>query len=241
MSVCTLCNVVSLLTTSVNFNTPPLTMIAPFNGKTREQNARRTNTLGRLLRFCHNDLRSPASGLPTDSWEDTFKCVFPDRVPTQPSLGSSQHLLSQIRHRELSWALSRNRRRCDQSELTLRLVTHCLLLFLFVLSLPPSWSIHGAKWSTLPPFRWFHSVLHPSRCSQQIPTSVCFFRFCTFKRRLDSTDVPSSCSGVWDSMVSRTTNLQNTNPANLQCCCGTEGETGFVPHICTTFCGKKLF
>ena len=34
---------------------------------------------------------------------------------------------------------------------------------------------------------------------------------------------PSSCSGLWD------------NPANLQCCCRTEAETGFVPTSAQTF------
>ena len=57
----------------------------------------------------------------------------------------------------------------------------------------PSFSRHGPsireKCSTLPPSQWFHSVLHPSRRSQQIPTMVCFFLFCT-------AGAGSTCSGV---------------------------------------------
>ena len=68
VSVCIPCNVVLLSTTSVNFNTPPLTMIALLMQNTRAKRGR-TNKLP-FLKFCHDDLRSPTQ---VEKKEETFK------------------------------------------------------------------------------------------------------------------------------------------------------------------------
>ena len=110
-------------------------------------------------------------------------------------------------------------------------ITRCALLaaLAVLLSLLPSWSIHRGKYSTLPPFQWSHSVLHPSRCSQPIPTIVCFCR----------SGAGSPIILLWNvgSMVSKI-----PIPAHLQCCCGTDARTDWLrSNICTNFrCGSFL-
>ena len=76
------------------------------------------------------------------------------------------------------------------------------------------------------PFLHFRNLflrLHPFRCSQPIPTIVCFFSCCT--------SVASSIRQMSHHVVVECGihGQQNTNPANMQCCCSTEAETGFVP------------
>ena len=74
---------------------------------------------------------------------------------------------------------------------------------------------------TCPPFNGFTQLAHPSRCSRSTLANVCFCALISPVLRVHfGSVVPSSCSGVWD---------PNTNPANWQCCCRAEAETGFVP------------
>ena len=55
------------------------------------------------------------------------------------------------------------------------------------------------------------------------------------RRWIDPTDVPSSCSGVWDPWSAA------YNPEKkLQCCGSTEAETGFVPTSAQSFDGAPF-
>ena len=120
------------------------------------------------------------------------------------------------------WRCSRDRSSYRQGTISLcslapctllALVARCLLCFCSL-----SWSIHREKCSTLPPCQRLHSALHQFRCSQPLRTSVSFcFLFCT-------SDV-----GSMQVVECGVHGQQNTNPANLQRCSSTEGETGLVP------------
>ena len=63
----------------------------------------------------------------------------------------------------------------------------------------PSWSSHRERCSTLPPFQWFHSAF---ALVSMFTTSSdkCLFLLSVLhlRRRLVSTNGPSSCSVVWD-------------------------------------------
>ena len=82
---------------------------------------------------------------------------------------------------------------------------------------------------TCPPFTGFTQQAHPSRCSRSTLTTVCF---CA-RASLVITSGLRVCAGAavpvilqWSVWIH---GQWNTNPANLQCCCTTEAETGFVP------------
>ena len=78
----------------------------------------------------------------------------------------------------------------------------------------------------------FTQQAHPSRCSRSTLTTVCF---CA-RASLVITSGLRVCAGAavpfilqWSVWIH---GQWNTNPANLQCCCTTEAETGFVSNIC---------
>ena len=81
---------------------------------------------------------------------------------------------------------------------------------------------------------------HPSRRSRSTLTTVCFcatifpvlssFSLCSCLRVCSPSPDPSSACHRHLVVECGIHGQQNTNPANLQCCCSTEGrETGFVP------------
>ena len=63
-----------------------------------------------------------------------------------------------------------------------------------------SFSRHGPLivCSTLPPFESFHSILPSVSTNKTIPNKCLFHSVLHIGLGLDSPDVPSSCSGVWD-------------------------------------------
>ena len=88
---------------------------------------------------------------------------------------------------------------------------------------------------TRPPFAGVTQLTHPSQCPRSTMTNVCFSARASpqvpvftsvlqprhqIHHRLTSLHLVAECGihGQW-----------NTNPANLQYCCSTEAENGFVP------------
>ena len=80
---------------------------------------------------------------------------------------------------------------------------------------------------TRPPFTGFTQLAHPSRCSRSTLTTVCFCA--RVSRSTAPSPDPSSARHRHLVVECGIHGEQNTNPANLQSCCRTEAETGFVP------------
>ena len=90
---------------------------------------------------------------------------------------------------------------------------------------------------TCPPFTGFTQLAHPSRCSRSALTTFCFCARVSLVTSGQCVPIGSAAPSP-DPSWARHLHLvvecgihgqQNTNPANLQCCCSTEAETGFVP------------
>ena len=80
---------------------------------------------------------------------------------------------------------------------------------------------------TRPLFTGFTQLAHPSRCSRSTLTTVCL---CVHIGSAAPSPDPSSSARHLHLVVECGIHgQQNTNPAELQCCCSTEAETGFVP------------
>ena len=83
------------------------------------------------------------------------------------------------------------------------------------------------KCSNLSPFTGFTQLAHPSPMFTINADNCLFLCSCLWVCRPVTRSImgssPSSCSGVWDPWS------VEYHPANLQCCCNTEAETGFVP------------
>ena len=88
---------------------------------------------------------------------------------------------------------------------------------------------------TCPPFTGFTQLAHPSPCSRSTLTTVCFSArssapVLVFSSALQPRhQIPSWARHLHLAVECGIHGQQNTNPANLQCCCSTEAETGFVP------------
>ena len=172
MYVCTSCTVVSLSTTSVNLNTPPLTWTAPFDVKLGSQtrNCRSTKTMkARLLTVsCLNN--------------SVHRGVYNHSLVLKASICS----LSSCHHGAFKGSESSRQGWRSHS---FHKISRCILLLLLLCF---------SLFSSLDPFivrsvklvhrsLVSHSFAHPSRCSRPTLTIVCF---CAAS--------PSSCSGVWD-------------------------------------------
>ena len=158
----------------------------------------------RLVSKTRKDQRN-SQGFCQDEFRPTNLVRSLARVPPQSSPQRRAYLRSPDSSSRPAVGSLKQSPRCDQSMFTLLLVAHCLLLFLFFFSLLPSWSwsIHRAKCPTLPPFQWFRSVLHPSQCSQPIPTSVCSFSVLHIWRRFEFNRCPIILWWSVGSVVSR--------------------------------------
>ena len=185
--LCTSCNVVSLSTTDVNLNNPPLTVIATLTQDWWANAEGPTN----CSEICLDHFRSPTQFfLKKKEEEDTFTSRRMWII--QKILGSFQLSLSStistikeypllfvqehpnIRHiRHRSRARSSHRQNTiNQCSLDCSLhigCTHCTWLALLLL---PSWPIHRVKCLTIPPCQGFHSALHPYRRSQPLRITV---------------------------------------------------------------------
>ena len=215
MSVCTVCNVVSLLTTSVNFNTP-LTMIALSMGR-HIQSA--WFDRGWLFNKWHD---RNSSGLPPDSCP-TFPLRFPASVPTQPSLGSI--LALQIRHRVLSRALSSNHQGAtSQCSRYYSLQMACFSFFFFFV--PSGQLFHRSNG-----FTQFCIRLDVHNQFRQLSVSVCFAH--------QASALFNRCFIIlwWSvgSMVSKIPILQICNAVVVL-----EAETGFVPTSAQLFAVRNF-
>ena len=85
---------------------------------------------------------------------------------------------------------------------------------------------------TRPPPTGFTQLAHPSRCSRStLPTvwfcSLIFSPGLLFSWSAAPSPDPSPARHLVVEFGIH--GQKKTNPANLQCCCGTEAETGFVP------------
>ena len=80
-----------------------------------------------------------------------------------------------------------------------------------------------------PPFTGLTQLAHPSRCSRPTLTTVCFCAFDSSSDHVWSLCMHWGRSPLHIVVECGIRGQWNTNPANLQCCCGTEAETGFVP------------
>ena len=169
----------------VNFNSPPLTMIAPLMQDSLPKRGK-TNELS-SLRFCHLKvwLDHHSSSLPTDSRPTNAlrsKLVYQHHSPdssSHPVVGSFK--LSPWCHQSSQCS------RCYPLHIASFSVSFSTLL--------PSWSFQ-AKCSTLPLFHQFHSVFHPSSCSQPNLDICLFLRSCFAHPARARSNVPSFCRGV---------------------------------------------
>ena len=103
-------------------------------------------------------------------------------------------------------------------------------------------SVHREKCQTRPPFNGF----------TQLCTSVSMFTMnadnCLFLCSCLCVHVGSLClyrvsvfiSGLQSRHQIHHRHGQYPNPANLQCCCSTEAETGFRSNICAVFCCRHF-
>ena len=82
---------------------------------------------------------------------------------------------------------------------------------------------------TCPPFIVCTQLPHPSRCSRSTLTTVWFCAFDSSRDHVWSLCVYRSCSPLHLEVECGIHGQWNTNPANLQCCCSAEAETGFAP------------
>ena len=80
-----------------------------------------------------------------------------------------------------------------------------------------------------PPLTGFTQLAHPSRCSRSTLTTVRFCAFDSFHDHVWSLCMCRGCSPLHLLVDCGIHAQQDNNPANLQCCCGAEAETGFVP------------
>ena len=141
-------------------------------------------------RFFFN--QSSASILPTYSHHHSVLMLVYQR---SQGLRDVRTFALQIRHRVLSWALFQVIAKgaigqCSSSS-----------CFLPLPLLPASsFSRHGSLivCSTLPSFESCHSILPSVSTNKTIPNKCLFPSVLHIGLGLDSPDVPSSCSGVWD-------------------------------------------
>ena len=162
VQVCTACMIVSLLTTCMNFNTPPLARVAPFRCKIRESNAEVTL-----------DTKTQQARLPADSGPYNPTCPsLVNCILTIPECRSDHHGSCTC----TAW--SRQRSAISLWRQSVHKISYCLLLLLcscFAHSCHDPFIVRSASnLSTVP---WFHSICAPSRCSRS-PTTVCFC-FCS--------------------------------------------------------------
>ena len=78
---------------------------------------------------------------------------------------------------------------------------------------------------TCPPFTGFNQLTHPSRCSRSTLTTVCFCAFDSSRDHVWSLCMCRGCSPLHLVVECGIHGQQNTNPANLQCCCSAEAES----------------
>ena len=219
MQVCTACTVVPLLTTCMNFNTPPLSQIAPFEAKFGVTRATQAFRSGQLhLDHSRVSKRSP--------W-----LVYKQNMVPKKRLLSLCHLRASL---GFDWALKVVRQ--VGRSISIHEISYCLLLMLCFASArcchDPFIVRSASNLSTVP---GFHSV-----CASVLMITIntyCFcFCFC-FCVRTDGfcADVaafhqhhrlhqPSSCSGVCRIPILR-----------FEHQCNTEAEIGFVPTFAQFF------
>ena len=178
--VCTACVIVSLLTTCLNLNTPPLAQVSPFRCKIRESNAE-VPMDSKLNKHVCQLIALRVQAWSTASWP--FHNVKGDHHGRVRAHVPTKRLLSRSSSRILS--LLKVLRKFTAWRQTIHNFSYCLLCLLCSCFAPCSCFAHcchdpfivrnASNLSTVP---WFHSVCaFASRCSKSLTTVYSCFCF----------------------------------------------------------------
>ena len=172
MYVCTSCNVVSLSTTDVIFNTPPLTWVANFDARlvSETEKYRSTNKLRKHV--CQLILVQTIQSV--QAWSTASRPIhgveaIMARVLSQP--GPDTTCIRSFCHRAFMGCFKSSRQVRHQSVFTKFRAAygHC---FASCHCCHDPFIAKSAQ--TRPPFTGFTQLAHPSQCSRSTLTTVCF-------------------------------------------------------------------